>query len=137
MKTIAELNPHNYPITNPNIQNNLDTLFLRILEVQGAYGKDLVVSSGLRSDAQQADLIASGKTGAVHSKHLAGAACDILDKSGAFTKWVKENLKLMEVIGLWMEDFDSIAELAKKHKTSKWVHFQILQPKSGKRVFIP
>jgi uncharacterized protein YcbK (DUF882 family) len=136
MKDIAELNPHHYP-TNPSIDGNLKILFARMLEVQDAFGHDLTVTSGLRSDAQQEQLIKEGKTTAVHSKHLAGAAVDILDLDGSLTAWVKANLDYMAKVGLWMEDFDSIAHLAATHKSAIWVHFQCMAPGSGKRVFIP
>lgn len=127
MKEIAELNPHQYK-TNPAIDKNLQVLFERLLEVQSAYGEDFHINSGLRSDEQQAELIAQGKTNAVHSKHLAGAAADVNDSDGKLAEWVKANLSYMEKVGLWMEDFDH---------THGWVHFQMMGPASGKRVFIP
>lgn len=127
MKDISELNPHHYQIT-PVIQNNLNILYDRLKEVQDAYGKNLVITSGLRSNEQQEELRLQGKTNAIHSKHLAGAAVDILDEDGSLSKWVSENLDLMEKIGLWMEDFNY---------THGWVHFQMMAPFSGKRIFIP
>lgn len=122
-----ELNPHDYK-TNPNIDNNLKILFERLIELQDAYGHDLIITSGLRSDEQQLELRQAGKTNAIHSKHLAGAAADVLDEDGELAKWTKDNLQLMEKIGFWMEDFAY---------THGWVHYQIMAPFSGKRVFIP
>lgn len=136
MKDIGELNPHNYP-TNKFTDQNLAILFQRLIELQGITEKDLVITSGLRSDEQQASLIKEGLTGAIHSKHLVGAAADILDVDGSLTEWVKENLDACARIGFWMEDFDSIAKLARAHGSALWVHFQIMAPGSGKRVFIP
>lgn len=78
MKDISELNPRNYK-TNENIDKNLKTLFERVMELQDAFGSDFIITSGLRSDELQAELIAAGKTNAVHSKHIAGAAADIKD----------------------------------------------------------
>lgn len=127
MTTIQELNPHGYK-TNTNIDCNLDILFDRLMEVQNAIGYGLKINSGLRDQAQQNELIKQGKSNAIHSKHLAGAAADINDPDGSIAEWVKNNLKLMEVIGLWMEDFEH---------TKGWVHFQMMPPHSGKRVFIP
>lgn len=127
MENISELNPHGYK-TVPNVDKNLQTLFLRLSEFQDAYGKPFTITSGLRDDAQQQELIAAGKTNAKHSKHLAGAAADILDEDGSLAAWVKDNIKMMEKIGLWFEDFGH---------TKGWVHAQILGPNSGKRVFIP
>lgn len=127
MKDISELNPRNYK-TNENIDKNLKILFERVMELQAAYGSDLVVTSGLRSEELQKELIAAGKTNSKHSKHLAGAAVDILDRGKKLAKFVLANEALLKVIGLWVEHPDY---------TKNWVHFQILQPKSGKRFFIP
>jgi uncharacterized protein YcbK (DUF882 family) len=127
MKDISELNPHKYP-TNPSMDKNLGILFERLTDLQRSYGHDLTITSGLRSEEQQAHLISIGKTNAVHSKHLAGAAADVFDADGALAKWVSENLDRVATIGLWMEDFGH---------TKGWVHFQMMPPASGKRVFIP
>lgn len=127
MKDISELNPRDFP-TNPNIDKNLKILFDRVIELQEAFDSDFVITSGLRSEAFQAELIAAGKTNSKFSKHLAGAACDIADKKKALAKYIKENEALLKAIGLYAEHPDY---------TKGWVHVQILQPKSGKRIFIP
>lgn len=84
----------------------------------------MTVTSGLRSLEQQMKV----NPKAPKSKHLTGEAVDILDQSGRLKAWVKENIALIEEIGLWMEDFLS---------TPSWVHFQIVPPASGHRFFIP
>jgi uncharacterized protein YcbK (DUF882 family) len=127
MKDISELNPHKYP-TVPNVDKNLQTLFERLVEFQDAWKKDFVITSGLRSEAQQEGLIAAGKSTAHASKHIAGAAADILDEDGSLAEFVKSNLPLMQKIGFWMEEFSH---------TKGWVHVQIMPPGSGNRVFIP
>lgn len=127
MKDISELNPHKFP-TNPNIDKNLGILFQRLSEIQSAYRKDFLITSGLRSELFQAELISQGKSNAKFSKHCAGAAADVLDDSGDLAQYCKLNLTLLQKIGLWCEDFDH---------TKGWCHFQILSPMSGKRIFIP
>lgn len=122
-----ELNPHNYP-TTPDIEANLKILLYRINQVRSAYGEPMTVTSGLRSIFQQEALIDQGKSNAPHSKHLSGEAVDILDEDHKLRDWVKLNLQLMETIGFWFESFDS---------TPTWIHFQIVPPKSGIRIFIP
>lgn len=124
---LEELNKHNYP-TTPEIDANLQILLERINAVRDAYGKPMVVTSGLRSQDQQQELIAQGKSNAPKSKHLTGQACDILDSDGALREWVLNNMSSMETTGFWFEDFGS---------TPNWVHFQIVPPASGKRIFIP
>lgn len=127
MKLIGELNPHNYP-TNKNIDNNLKTLFERLQELQDAVGYDLTITSGLRSDEQQASLILAGKTNARHSMHLSGNAADIYDPDGTLKLWANDNLNFFVKTGFWMEAFES---------TPTWLHVQIQSPKSGNRIFIP
>jgi hypothetical protein len=125
--SIKELNPHNHA-TNEVIDRNLLVLFDRLIELQDACELALVITSGLRSDEQQAKLREDGKTKAIASQHLAGAAADILDSEGLLADWCLSNLKALEAIGFWMEHPDY---------TKGWVHVQINPPRSGRRVFIP
>lgn len=127
MITMKELNPHNLP-TPGAVEKNLQTLFQRMNELRQAYGKPMIVTSGLRSDAKQMELIKQGKSKAIASLHLAGAACDILDKDGSLAKWCLENEAVLARIGLWCEHPDY---------TKGWLHAQIMPPKSCKRFFIP
>jgi hypothetical protein len=123
MISAAELNPHNYTPTDEQAAN-LAVLLDRMNQLRAAYGKPMTVTSGLRSQADQAAINPS----APKSMHLRGAACDILDGTGDLKKWVAANVPLLETIGLWCEDFKS---------TPTWAHFQVLSPKSGHRFFIP
>lgn len=127
MISANELNPHKYP-TTPEIIEHLRELQQRINVICIAYGKPMVVTSGLRSDAQQKALIASGKSKATKSRHLIGQACDIEDKSGDLGRWCKANVKVLEDVGLWCEALES---------TVGWVHFQSVPPGSGARFFNP
>lgn len=127
MITKRELNPKDLEM-GPAVAKNFEILFERINEVRQAYGKPMIVTSGLRSDEKQAELIAQGKSRAIHSKHLAGAACDILDRDGELAEWCLANEDVLRRIGLWCEHPDY---------TKGWVHFQIMAPKSGRRFFIP
>lgn len=127
MISISELNPHDYP-TNETQKKNLQILFERLMELQDATGLAFVVTSGLRSDEQQLSLIAQGKTNAMHSKHLAGAAADIYDPDGLLADWCLSNELSLKAIGLWMEHPDY---------TPRWTHLQMMSPKSGRRIFIP
>lgn len=123
MISVKELNPHDYP-TTPEQAANLAELLVRVNKLRAAYGSPMIITSGLRSDADQARINPS----APKSHHLTGEACDILDGKKALQKWIKANVPLLESIGLWCEDFDH---------TPDWAHVQIVPPKSGKRFFIP
>lgn len=127
MKSLDDLNPHNYPTTDV-IYKNLVILFQRLSELQDCYGEDFTITSGLRSDAQQQALIHAGKSTAKFSKHLIGAAADVFDPDKKIAEWCMTNLETLAAIGLWIEHPDY---------TKNWMHFQCVAPKSGNRVFIP
>ena len=82
------------------------------------------VSSGWRPPS----INAVTKNAAKSSKHLTGEACDIHDPDRALAQWCLKHPALLVTCELWCEDF---------RWTPTWVHFQILPPKSGKRIYIP
>lgn len=131
MIALSELNPHNFP-TTPEIDANLQLLLAAINVVRNAYGIPMIVTSGLRSQAFQDDLIAQGKSNAPKSKHLTGQAVDIQDLDGRLWAWCMANMPVLQSAcqpaGLFLED---------KQSTPTWVHFQTEAPKSNKRIFIP
>lgn len=127
MIKLSELNKRNYP-TTPMIEQNLHELCRRLNIVRKAYGKPMIVTSGLRSEKQQQELIKAGKSNAPKSKHLTGHAADISDPNGELAKWCLENVKVLEEAGLWCEDFNF---------TPTWCHFQTVPPRSGNRFFKP
>lgn len=114
------------------VQNNLQELLVKVNKVRTAYGKPMIVTSGLRTKKHHLEIYA--RKGIyppkvpMKSNHLSGRAVDFADANGELKKWVKANIKLMEEIGLWMEDFSA---------TKTWCHFQINPPKSGNRFFMP
>jgi uncharacterized protein YcbK (DUF882 family) len=120
MISLQELNPHGYP-TNTEINQNLSTLLDRINQVRTAYGLPMMVTSGLRLEADQQRINPKGPK----SHHLVGEAVDIADPDGALHSWCKANEALLVSIGLWMEA-----------GTVGWVHFQIVPPRSGNRWFL-
>jgi hypothetical protein len=120
------------------VQANLLILLEKANKIRAAYGKPLIVSSGYRDKHDHIRIyiekaMKEGKPFDITkvpmgSKHLTGSAIDLFDPNQELQKWVKENIKLFEDVGLWMEDFSA---------TPNWVHVQIVPPKSGKRFFIP
>jgi hypothetical protein len=50
------------------------------------------------------------------------------DEKQTLGKWCLTNIKVLEELGLYMEDL--------RH-TKGWVHLQNTPPRSGKRIFIP
>lgn len=106
------------------ISDNLDRLLVVMNQVRAAYGKPMTVSSGWRPPEVNEDTSNAAKA----SNHLKGLACDIADPKGDVMRWVLANLDLMQQLGLYLEDF---------RWTPTWVHFQIVPPGSGKRIYIP
>lgn len=114
-------------------QANLLKLLEKLQIVREKYGKSMVVSSGYRSMDDHLRIyrekgITDKSKIPMKSNHLYGRACDVSDPKQELQKWVKANVKLMEELGLWMEDFSA---------TKNWVHFQIVPPASGNRFFKP
>lgn len=136
MISLKELNPNDFP-TTPEINKNLTELLIKINKVRTAWSLPMTVTSGLR-DMNDHLRIYKEKNDKLKeqglppvavpmaSKHLHGQAVDIADRDGHLMNWTKSNIKLMEEIGLWMED-----------GTSGWVHFQSVPSKSGNRFFLP
>ena len=115
-----------------DIQANLTELHRKVNLLRSAYGKPMIVTSGLRTKKHHLDIYA--RKGIfppkvpMKSNHLFGRAVDFADGDGKLKAWVLQNIKLIEEIGLYMEDFSA---------TKTWLHVQTNPPKSGKRFFKP
>lgn len=106
------------------ISNNIDKLLEAMNQVRKAYNKPMFVASGWRPS----EINESTSNAAKNSNHLKGLAVDIKDTDGKLWEWVLMNLVLMKKLGIYLED---------KRWTPTWVHFQIVPPKSKKRIYIP
>lgn len=127
MITLKELNFHEYP-TDTEIDTNLQILCDKLNMIRNLWNHPMIVTSALRSEEQQEDLIKKGLSNAKRSLHLLGCAADILDINGQLKQWLKENPEVLENAELWCEASEY---------TPTWCHFQIYPPLSGKRWFIP
>ncbi len=130
--SMKELNRDNVPLTAA-MQANLSILFERMNKIRAAWKKPMKVTSGVRSieDHKRIYRSKAGPDATVlripmGSQHLKAGACDIADPDGSLMKWTKENVALLEQVGLWVED-----------GTVGWVHYQVAPPGSGKRFFKP
>lgn len=106
------------------ISDNIDKLLKIMNKVRTAYGKPMIVESGWRP----AEINEGTSNAAKNSNHLKGLAVDIRDTDGSLWKWVLLNLNLMKELGIYLED---------KRWTPIWVHFQMVPPKSKKRIYVP
>ncbi len=121
--TPQDLNPKKY-ITTKEQQANLEKLATVISELENLYGETFVVTSGLRSYADQMRINPRVK----NSAHLTGEAGDFLDLDKRIYNWCTDNLEVIAALGLYIED-GSV--------TKRWIHLQIRVTKSGNIVFIP
>jgi uncharacterized protein YcbK (DUF882 family) len=121
--TIDSINFRKHPASEEQIAN-MKKLVAAVNKLQVAYGVQFVVTSGLRSEADQKRI----NPKAPKSRHLLGLAVDIADKDGKLAEWVKANVPKLEEAGIWVEDLAH---------TKGWVHFQAVPPRSGNRFFIP
>jgi len=82
------------------------------------------VNSGWRPPAVNA----ATPNAAPRSRHMTGQAIDIADPEGDLDQYCLDHILVLQKIGLWLEDPSS---------TKGWSHWQIVPPKSMKRVFYP
>lgn len=106
------------------IDRNCDEFLEVFNKVRAAYNKPMTVASGFRPPSVNAGTA----NAAPNSAHCIALAIDIRDTDGALWNWCLQNLQLMKDLGFFLED---------RRYTPSWVHFGLLKPASGKRIFIP
>jgi hypothetical protein len=111
---------------------NSNELLEKLNKIRKLYGKPMIPTNSFRSLEHHLEIYAKkGITDQskipMKSKHLYFQACDIYDPNRDLMKWCKANEDVLEEVGLWCEEEDSVPR----------VHFQIVPPKSGKRFFLP
>jgi hypothetical protein len=92
-------------------------------KLREAFGKPMHISSGYRPAS-----VNKAVGGAKKSNHMLCLACDFKDPTGEIDEFCLDNIKLLEELGLYLEDINS---------TPGWCHLQKVAPKSGRRIFIP
>jgi hypothetical protein len=128
-----------YEVCNDQtILSNIKELLKLVNELRTASGLPFIVTSGLRTKesqivlyqklAKQKGIPFDESKVPLKSKHISGQAIDIFDPQKELQQWCLDNEEKLEDLGLYCEDFSA---------TPNWVHFQTVQPKSGKRFFIP
>jgi len=92
-----------------------------------------VLNSGWRSRAFNASLHGASKA----SKHLSAEAADISDPDRALSDWCISHKDALVEIGLWLEHPAWCYKAYPDGLIVKWIHVQIIQPKSGRRFYRP
>lgn len=105
------------------IRANAEIICGRANQLIAAFEEDRGLRSGWRPSA-----INHNAGGALHSRHMTGQAVDIEDNDGRLDEFCKQNVGLLEQLGLWLEDDAA---------TPSWCHIQCVPPRSGHRFFIP
>jgi uncharacterized protein YcbK (DUF882 family) len=105
---------------SPEIQANLLKLLDKVNIIRKAWGKPMMVTSGLRTLAHHLAIYAAkGITDQakipMKSKHLLGAACDISDPKLEITHWLEQHTEILEQADLYYE-----------LGNSNWLHLQII-----------
>lgn len=111
-----------YPLTTDQMEAAQETV-KRLAQLETAYGMELVLTSGYRPDAIDAQT-PGAHPGDAHSKCM---GADLRDLDRALSNWCLDNLDIVSEIGFWLESPMS----AVNH-----VHIQTYAPPSGKRIFI-
>ena len=112
-----------YPLT-PEMEQNLQKLMTALNLFRTLYGKPMIVTSGYRPAAINANVPNAAKK----SNHMVCLACDFKDADGSLDKYCMDNQYILQQCGLYLESHDS---------TPGWCHLQCVPPKSGNRVFKP
>lgn len=121
--TREELNPHGYKLS-PEQECNFALLHLAINVIRYECGIPFIITSGVRSKSDQQRI----NPKSMNSAHTMAAACDIADSDGRIWVWVIDNLDFVAENGVYLES---------RNYTPRWVHMQVVPPKSGNRIFLP
>lgn len=118
-----------YPIDEDIKLNAAHTLsrvneFMAFFYEKNPNAKKRPITSGYRPAAINDKTANSAKK----SNHQICLACDIADADRVLARFCLANMDKLVELGLWLEDF---------RYTKTWTHFQIVSPKSGKRIFVP
>lgn len=112
-----------YPL-NQEQEENLNKLLIAVNKFREEYGRPLIVSSGYRPAAINANVNGAAKK----SNHIMCLAVDFKDTDGKIDKFCLDNLDLLKECGLYLES---------PNHTPGWCHLQCVPPKSGNRIFNP
>ena len=113
---------HEQELTD-EIRANAEIICGRANQLIAAFGEDRGLRSGWRPAA-----VNHAAGGAMRSKHMLGQAIDVEDDDGLLDAFCKQNVGLLEQLGLWLEA---------PEYTELWTHIQCVPPRSGRRFFIP
>jgi hypothetical protein len=110
------------------------TMLLQSFSGTAPHGaKQRALTSGFRPDAVNAATPGAAK-GSLHKLAL---AADIEDDDRELAVYCLSDQKLLEHIGLWLENPQHTKKRRADGSWARWVHVQMRPPASGKRVFDP
>ncbi len=95
-----------------------------VSELEALMDRTFLVTSGLRTPQDQLRINPSVK----NSAHTTGSAVDISDVDGSVFGFCIDNVDILIRLGLYIEC---------RTFTPRWLHAQIVAPRSGHRIFNP
>lgn len=122
------------------LRKNAATTAAKLSLLTSHYGEEPEITSGFRPKGYNKSV-----GGSEHSKHMFCLAVDFYDPYKKFGQWCKLNEKLCAEMGIFFEELEYndpvTGELRGTHSseqpTKRWVHAQVVAPKSGKTFYIP
>ncbi len=138
--TTGGLYPERAQFADERVQQNATTLAARVTSLLQSFSgtaqhgaKPRRLTSGFRPDAVNAATPGAAKG----SLHTLGLAADIEDDDRELAVFCLSDQKLLEHIGLWLENPQHTKVRRADGTWAKWVHVQARPPASGRRVFDP
>jgi hypothetical protein len=135
--TLKELNPRGLELT-PDQEANLRRHHANLQKFRAAFGKPMVVTSGVRTPDRQAEIDAlAGRRPNLTSRHIAGDATDFRDTDGELGRFCVENEQVLVQCGLYAESPEYTVTYDEDGNPHRWLHLQSFPPRSHRRIFQP
>lgn len=116
-------------------------LLLAFAEADGVEpGIDQFTGTPVASGWRPIGINARTSNAAAKSRHISGEAVDLQDTpERALARWCLANRDALEEVGIWMERPQWTAGSLHNGEffPDPWVHWQIVPPRSGTRIYIP
>lgn len=123
MITKKELNPTGIILTKEQ-EGNFEKLFKAMNMLRAYYGRPMIITSGVRTEQMQMRINPSNP----NSAHRQAGACDVNDPEKELSGWCIDNLDKIVECDLYLEH---------RYPYMRHQHFQVIAPKSGRRIFLP
>jgi uncharacterized protein YcbK (DUF882 family) len=118
------------PEITDDIRKNVDKLLAKVSMLLSMIPYKTKITSGFRPKAYNKQI-----GGSVNSHHCYGRAIDLWDPDCVIGLWLKNNHEYLKQEGLYYESL-SVTHKSELRK-GRWIHLQIVPPRSGNIEFLP